>query len=66
MPMEATPAEQFVVAVATKWAGELTVLLLAGEVTKTPVPDLTVMLTWWSKLRRSCPTPRPPRRNCRD
>ena len=45
MPIDLTPAEQLVVAVATKWAGEPTVLLLAGEVTKTPVPDFTVMLT---------------------
>jgi hypothetical protein len=33
MPIEATPLEHEVVAVAAKWTGEPTVLLLAGEVT---------------------------------
>jgi hypothetical protein len=40
--MEATPFEQVEVAVATNGAGELTVLLLAGEVTKTPAWLVTV------------------------
>jgi hypothetical protein len=43
--MEAIPLEQVVVAVALKFTGEVTVLLLAGEVTKTPVPPLTVIVT---------------------
>ena len=35
MPMEETPLEQLVVELATKWTGEESVLLLAGEETDT-------------------------------
>ena len=48
MPMDATPNEQLVVAVATKCAGDPTVLLLAGDVTYTPaawVPPTTLIFT---------------------
>jgi hypothetical protein len=44
--MDATPAEQLVVAVATKFAVPLIVELLLGEVTYTPLFELeTVNLT---------------------
>jgi hypothetical protein len=42
MPIDATPLEHVELAVATKDAGELTVLLLAGELTETPDWLLTV------------------------
>jgi hypothetical protein len=46
MPIEATPAEQLLVAVATKFAAPLMVELLLGEVTYTPLFELeTVNLT---------------------
>jgi hypothetical protein len=35
MPIDDTPLEQLVVALATKWTGNGTVLLLAGEETET-------------------------------
>jgi hypothetical protein len=46
MPIEETPFEQDVLAVALKLTGELTVLLLPGELTETPddPPPLTVIL----------------------
>ena len=44
MPIEATPLEQVVVAVAAKCTGEPTVLLLVGEVTDTPELLLTVIV----------------------
>jgi len=39
MPMEETPFEQLVVELATKWTGEESVLLLAGEETDTPANE---------------------------
>jgi hypothetical protein len=39
MPMEETPLEQLVVELATKWTGEESVLLLAGEETDTPANE---------------------------
>jgi hypothetical protein len=45
MPIDPTPFEQDVVAVATKLTGELLTPLLAGEVTWTPDCELTVMVT---------------------
>ena len=47
MPIDETPFEQVVVAVALKFTGEPTVLLSAGEVTETPdaPPDFTVIVT---------------------
>ena len=45
MPMEATPFEHEVVAVAAKLTGEPTVELLEGEVRCTPEELLTVMVT---------------------
>jgi len=48
MPIEETPLEQEVVAVALKFTGDPTVLLLLGELTDTPddplPPDLTVIV----------------------
>jgi len=44
MPIEETPLEQEVVAVALKLTGEPTVLLPAGELTETPVDPLTVIV----------------------
>jgi hypothetical protein len=47
MPIEETPFEQDVLAVALKFTGDPTVLLLAGEETETPEepPPLTVIVT---------------------
>jgi hypothetical protein len=45
MPIEATPFEHVVVAVATKFTGEVAVPLFDGLVTKTPDCELTVILT---------------------
>ena len=47
MPIEETPLEQVVVAVALKFTGEPTVLLLVGEIMETPEPPpgWTVILT---------------------
>jgi hypothetical protein len=44
MPIEATPLEQVVVAVAEKCTGEPTEPLLVGAVTDTPELPLTVMV----------------------
>jgi hypothetical protein len=42
--MDPTPFEQVVVAVAEKFAGELTVLLLTGAVTNTPALPVIVIV----------------------
>ena len=39
MPIEETPAEQLVVALATKWTGDETVLPETGEDTDTPANE---------------------------
>ena len=44
MPIAETPFEQVVLAVAEKFTGELTVLLLAGELTETP-EDFSLTVT---------------------
>src|SRR5579864_1062121 len=41
MPMEETPFEQLVVALATKWTGEESTLLFPGEETDTPANEHT-------------------------
>jgi len=50
MPIEETPLEQLVVELATKWTGEESVLLPAGEETDTPANELTESVSKQKKI----------------
>jgi hypothetical protein len=50
MPIADTPVEQFVVALATKWTGEESVLLLPGEETDTPANEHTHSVSTQNKI----------------
>jgi hypothetical protein len=52
--MEETPPEQLVVELATKWTGEESVLLLAGEETDTPANENTENESKQRRILISC------------
>ena len=59
MPIADTPLEQLVVALATKWTGEESVLLLLGDETDTPANEHTHSVSTQNKVFIFSPAKRP-------
>ena len=58
MPIADTPLEQLVLALATKWTGEESVVLLPGDETDTPANEHTHNVITQNKVFISSPAKR--------